>query len=409
MGRTFILLLDSLGIGATPDAERFGDAGADTLGHIAAGCVATRGALRIPNLLALGLGHAHLLATDPPLAGLSLPDRTTGAYGAAAELSTGKDTPSGHWELAGAPVLFEWGYFRDREQSFPPALLAALIEQGGLPGLLGNCHASGTEILERLGEEHLRTGKPIVYTSADSVFQIACHEQHFGLARLYALCELARRLLEPYNIGRVIARPFVGAGRGQFQRTGNRHDYALAPPMPTLLDRLVASGHEVIAIGKIADIYAGRGISRALRATGLPALWECTLQQAADAPDGALVFTNFVDFDSAYGHRRDLAGYAGALEYFDSRLPELLARLAADDWLLLTADHGCDPIWPGTEHTREQVPVLVYGAGLAAVSLGLRRSFADIGQTLAQHYGLSPLAHGDSFLPLLCPHEESST
>jgi phosphopentomutase len=272
------------------------------------------------------------------------------------------------------------------------------VERGELPGVLGNCHASGTVILAELGEEHIRTGKPIVYSSSDSVFQIAAHEQTFGLARLLTLCELARELVDPYNVGRVIARPFVGERADTFQRTGNRRDYAVPPPAPTVLDKLVADGGQVISVGKIADIFAHQGISRTIKAHGNAALFDATLATLAGAPDRSMIFTNLVDFDMLYGHRRDAAGYAAALEYLDSRLPELLGLLAADDLLILTADHGCDPSWTGTDHTRENVPVLVYSTLVGAGSLGPRESFADIGQSLASYFSLPPMDYGRSFL-----------
>ncbi|WP_016856625.1 phosphopentomutase [Halomonas smyrnensis] len=401
MTRAIVLVLDSFGLGATPDAEAFGDAGADTLGHIARECAdsTTRGPLALPNLGRLGLFHAHHESTGAWAAGVTPPQGVDGAYGVAREISSGKDTPSGHWEIAGVPVRFEWGYFSDREHSFPPELLEALVREADLPGVIGDCHASGTEIIARLGEEHVASGKPIVYTSADSVFQIAAHEDAFGLERLYALCETARRLLEPYNIGRVIARPFTGESADDFARTANRRDYSVEPPAPTVLQKLHDDGGEVVAIGKIADIYAHCGISRTLKASGHDALFDATLDAMAEAGDRSLIMTNFVDFDMVYGHRRDVAGYAAALEAFDARLPELLARLEDDDLLILTADHGCDPTWPGSDHTREHIPVLASGAGLAPGSLGVRESFADIGQSLAAHLGLAPMDDGTSFLP----------
>ncbi|MGQ7247915.1 phosphopentomutase [Halomonas sp. V046] len=409
MSRAIILVMDSFGIGAAPDADRFGDAGADTLGHIAAACArgeaddrGRHGALRLPNLAALGLFHAHREATGHAAEGVDLPASVEGAYGHAREVSSGKDTPSGHWEIAGVPVRFDWGYFEDKQQSFPPALLEALIEEAELPGVLGDCHASGTDIIARLGEEHCRSGKPIVYTSADSVFQIAAHEDSFGLERLLAVCETARRLLAPYNIGRVIARPFVGTDAASFQRTANRRDYSVKPPSPTVLSRLTEAGGEVIAIGKIADIYAHCGISRSIKAAGHEALMAATLEAMDDTrsgnANGCLVMTNFVDFDMVYGHRRDVSGYAAALEAFDTRLPELLARLQDDDLLVITADHGCDPTWPGTDHTREHIPVLAKGAGIPAGSLGARASFADIGQSLADLFNLEPMDDGESFV-----------
>lgn len=321
-----------------------------------------------------------------------------GAYGFAQEISSGKDTPSGHWEIAGVPVLSDWGYFSEASNSFPAALLNQLIEKANLPGVLGNCHASGTTIIAELGEEHMRSGKPIVYTSADSVFQIACHEQSYGLDRLYKLCETARLLLDSYNIGRVIARPFVGSNARDFKRTGNRRDYSVLPPAPTVLDKLVASGGEVISIGKIADIFAHQGITHKVKATGIPALFEATLKAMDTAGDRSIIFTNFVDFDSSYGHRRDVAGYAGALEDLDARLPRLLDAMQDGDVLIITADHGCDPTWPGTDHTRENIPVLVYGKSVPVGSLGKRDTFADIGQSLTSYFALSPMAYGQSFL-----------
>lgn len=405
MKRAIVLVLDSFGIGAAPDAAKFGDAGADTLGHIAAACAEGRandgrsGLLHLPNLARLGLFHAHAGSTGAVAKGVQLPAEVTGSYGYAAELSSGKDTPSGHWEIAGVPVLFDWGYFTDTDNSFPASLVNDLVSQAGLPGILGNCHASGTTILEQLGEEHVRTGKPICYTSADSVFQIACHEQYFGLERLYALCEIARKLLMPYNIGRVIARPFVGESTADFVRTGNRRDYSIEPPASTVLQKLTDElNGEVVSIGKIADIYAHCGITRKIKASGHDALFDATLSELSRAGHNTLIMTNFVEFDSSFGHRRNVAGYAAALEAFDRRLPELLGQLAPDDLLILTADHGCDPTWPGTEHTREYIPVLATGAGLEPGSLGQRDTFADIGQTLANYFGTSPMNYGRSFL-----------
>ena len=399
MTRAIILMLESFGIGATADAERFGDVGADTLGHIARHRQSVTGRpLEIPNLARLGLLHAAKESTGEFPAGCDTAVEITGAYGFAEELSSGKDTPSGHWEMAGVPVLFDWGYFTGQTETFPPRLLDDLIDQGDLPGVLGNCHASGTVIIEQLGEEHMRTGKPIVYTSADSVFQIACHEETFGLDRLYELSEIARKLVDEYNIGRVIARPFVGTDRSNFKRTGNRRDLTTPPPALTVLDKLVDNGGEVISIGKIADIYAHQGITKKIKATGNAALFDATLDALRVAPDRSIVFTNFVDFDMLYGHRRDIDGYADALEYFDRRLPELLEQMQDDDLMVICADHGCDPSWPGSDHTREHIPVLASGAGLAAGSIGRRETFADIGQTLAEHFSLAPMDYGTSFL-----------
>ncbi|MDW5378283.1 phosphopentomutase [Halomonas sp. HP20-15] len=396
MKRAIVLVLDSFGIGNAPDAADFGDAGADTLGHIARHRAAAGRPLQLPNLARLGLYHAHHLSSGEWAAGITPLEAADGAWACAREISSGKDTPSGHWEIAGVPALFEWGYFSEHENSFPPDLLAALVERAELPGVLGNCHASGIPVLEALGEAHIASGKPIVYTSADSVFQIAAHESHFGLDRLYALCEIARELLMPYNIGRVIARPFVGETPETFERTGNRRDYAIEPPSPTVLQKLHDSGGRVLGVGKIGDIYAHCGVSKVLKAHGHDALFDATLAAIDEAGDRTLVMTNFVDFDTLYGHRRDPEGYASALEAFDRRLPEIQARLHPGDLLILTADHGNDPTWRGTDHTREQVPILIGGDVLAPGSYGRRETFADIGQTLAEHFGLGPMDYGRS-------------
>ncbi|POD93838.1 phosphopentomutase [Pectobacterium odoriferum] len=407
MKRAYIMVLDSFGIGSSADAERFGDVGSDTLGHIAQACAAgtadkgRSGKLHLPNLSRLGLGKAAEASTGTFPPGLDENADIIGAYAHASEISSGKDTPSGHWEIAGVPVLFDWGYFKDEKNSFPQELLDKLVKRANLPGYLGNCHSSGTVILDQLAEEHMKTGKPIFYTSADSVFQIACHEETFGLDKLYELCEIAREELTEgnYNIGRVIARPFIGDKPGNFERTGNRHDLAVEPPAPTILKKMVdEKGGEVVSVGKIADIYAQVGITKKVKATGIDALFDATLKEMDSAGDNTIVFTNFVDFDSAYGHRRDIPGYAAALELFDRRLPEMLSRVKGDDILILTADHGCDPSWHGTDHTRENVPVLIYGPNVKPGSYGHRETFADIGQTVAAYFGLSPMDYGKSIL-----------
>ncbi|MBN3167859.1 phosphopentomutase [Pectobacterium brasiliense] len=407
MKRAYIMVLDSFGIGSSADAERFGDVGSDTLGHIAQACAAgtadkgRSGTLHLPNLSRLGLGKAAEASTGTFPPGLDENADIIGAYAHASEISSGKDTPSGHWEIAGVPVLFDWGYFKDEENSFPQELLEKLVKRANLPGYLGNCHSSGTVILDQLAEEHMKTGKPIFYTSADSVFQIACHEETFGLDKLYELCEIAREELTEggYNIGRVIARPFIGDKPGNFERTGNRHDLAVEPPAPTILKKMVdEKGGEVVSVGKIADIYAQVGITKKVKATGIDALFDATLKEMDSAGDNTIVFTNFVDFDSAYGHRRDIPGYAAALELFDRRLPEMLSRVKGDDILILTADHGCDPSWHGTDHTRENIPVLIYGPNVKPGSYGHRETFADIGQTVAAYFGLSPMDYGKSIL-----------
>lgn len=402
--RAFVLILDSLGVGATPDAHLFGDVGANTLGHIAQHCAEGRadvgrsGPLHLPHLEQLGLGLACQLGSGTLPAGMSAAPILLGAYGAAQELSTGKDTPSGHWELAGVPVRFDWGYFTEKQNSFPPALLERIVNRAGLPGFLGNCHASGTTILAQLGEEHIATGKPIFYTSGDSVFQIACHEDRFGLQRLYDLCAIAREEVDAYNICRVIARPFLGESAANFIRTGNRHDLAVPPPADTVLKKLADAGGQVISVGKIADIYADVGITQKHKAHGNDAIWQTTLDAIRSAPDFSIVMSNFVDFDQNFGHRRDLPGYAAALEQFDRRLPDLYALMGEDDVAILTADHGCDTTWPGSDHTREHVPVLVVGKKITPGSLGVRGSFADVGQSLANWFGLAPFADGTAFL-----------
>lgn len=419
MARVFILLFDSFGIGALPDAAKFGDSGANTFLHIAEQCAAgaadrinvRSGKLRLPNLNRLGL---HLAAAEVAalqgapnavtvIPGFDYAIAPQALYGAAAELSCGKDTPSGHWEIAGVPVLFEWGYFPPAYPSFPAELVAKFIERAQLPGILGNCHASGTEIINRYGDEHVRTGMPICYTSADSVFQIAAHEEVFGLERLYDVCKIAYDLVKPYNIGRVIARPFTGAS-GNYKRTGHRRDYSVLPPAPTLLDKLVAAGGEVIAIGKVADIFAHQGISRHIDAHGNDELFAATLAVARDVAKpqlSSLVFTNFVDFDMHYGHRRDVAGYAHALEQLDARLPELERLLQPDDIAIITADHGCDPTFNGSDHTREHIPILAFGARCKPRNIGVRATFADIGQSIASYLNLAPLQYGTSFLETL--------
>ncbi len=492
--RAIIIVLDSFGIGALPDADKFNDAGSNTLGHIDEYCQKHNIPFNIPNLLKLGLGKAFTLVnhtslhcdhlhkddsnysdhhcnTNHPNDDHSSDGRCTdaqhdgcnyllnGNFGACLETSSGKDTTSGHWEIAGYPVTFDWGYFTKKTSSFPQELLDRIVANTTINGYLGNCHASGTEIINLLGEEHIKTGYPIFYTSADSVFQIACHETYFGLENLYILCEKVRELLEPYNIARVIARPFVGAKNGEFRRTGNRHDYSVLPQEKTLLDICKENGGEVIAIGKIGDIYAHLGTTHEIKANGLAELCNATINaikndsllennlpakandhanaeanddvnvsnnksndnnesdyesgagvnnnpnsrkninQEEKNPTKTIIFTNLVDFDMLYGHRRDIRGYKEALEYFDTPIPEILANLAENDLLILTADHGCDPTWIGSDHTREYIPLLTYmPQGNCAINYGIRQSFADIGQSVATHLGLPTLKHGSSFL-----------
>ncbi|UIJ71439.1 phosphopentomutase [Aurantimonas sp. HBX-1] len=398
MGRAILIVLDSVGIGGARDAEAFGDAGADTFGHVLAAAEAGKadrpglrhGPLALPNLRRLGLLRAAGQQDAGPAA--------AGRYGSAGEVSRGKDTPSGHWEIAGVPVLFDWGYFPRTVPTFPASLIQQIVDDSAIPGILGDRHASGTEIIAELGEASVASGKPIFYTSSDSVLQIAAHETHFGLERLYDLCAVARRHVDPLNIGRVIARPFTGEDASSFRRTANRRDYSVPPPEPTVLDRALAAGRRVIAIGKIGDIFAGKGISEVRKGDGNMALFDALLGAVDEAADGDLAFANFVDFDMLYGHRRDVPGYAAALEAFDARLPELEARLRPGDLAIITADHGCDPTWTGSDHTRENVPVLVFGPDVSPGPLGHRETFADIGESVAAHLKLPGGRHGASFL-----------
>ena len=398
MARAFLIVLDSVGCGGAKDAALYGDGGADTLGHIARACAdgkadreeLRKGPLHLPHLSALGLSEACKIATGkhPSLASTSLHKHCF--YGAAQEISKGKDTISGHWEIASAPADFAFGYFRNEQASFPSDLIEAICREGNIKGIIGNCHASGTVIIEEQGEAHIKSGKPIIYTSADSVIQIAAHETHFGLERLYVLCQKVRNLVDPLKIGRVIARPFTGETSRTFIRTANRKDFAIPPPQGTLLDRAEADARAILTIGKIGDIFTHRATGREVKAAGNDALFNAMLPTIDTLPDGGLLFANFVDFDSEYGHRRDVAGYAACLEAFDRRLPQLFEKLKEDDLLLLTADHGNDPTWTGTDHTRESVPILGFSPSLAPRSVGLRPSFADIGASVAQWLHLPP-------------------
>lgn len=383
MTRAFLIVIDSVGIGGAPDADRFfnngvPDTGANTVGHIAQ---TVTGGLRLPTLDAMGLGAAVRLASGDATPGL---DATpTGAWGAATEISPGKDTPSGHWELAGVPVPWDWHYFTETENSFPAELIAKVCEIAGTGGILGNCHASGTAIIEQEGEAHMQNGWPICYTSADSVFQIAAHEETFGLDRLLELCEKLAPTLHDMRVGRVIARPFVGQP-GRFERTKNRHDYAIDPPAPTLCDWVNDAGRPVHAVGKIGDIFSMRGITDVAKGSDRDLM--AALNRLVDtAEDGSLTFANFVEFDSLYGHRRDVPGYAAHLQWFDAELSKILPCLRDGDLLIITADHGNDPTWTGTDHTRERVPVLVHGMG--ARELG-HMGFVDVAAMVAHWLGV---------------------
>jgi phosphopentomutase len=405
MARAILIVLDSVGCGGAEDAHLYGDTGADTLGHIAEACANGQGdreglrsgPLALPNLVRLGLAHACEASTGRPLAGAAKPATPGGQHGYGVEKSQGKDTPSGHWEIAGCPVPFNWGYFTALENSLPPDLVTTIIRENGLPGILGNKHASGTAIIDELAEEHIRTGQPICYTSVDSVLQIAAHEEHFGLERLYALCRKVRVLVDPLRIGRVIARPFVGTAETGYTRTGNRKDFAIPPPDETILDRLAARGRKVITVGKIGDIFAHRATGEEIKPFGNAAMFDAALTAWEHLPDGCFCFVNLVDFDTEYGHRRDVPGYAAALEAFDAMLPRLEAALQPGDLAVITADHGNDPTWPGTDHTREHVPILAFGPGIAPTALGRRESFADIAATLGDWLGIGAVGPGKSW------------
>jgi phosphopentomutase len=401
MARALILVLDSVGCGGAPDAAQFGDEGSNTLGHIADACAngaaeeGRSGPLSLPNLDALGLGAAVRLASGHAAPGLDA--GAVGMFGAATEVSQGKDTPSGHWEISGVPVPFDWHYFPETVPAFPADKIEEFVRRAGIPGILGDCHASGMPILRELGEEHIRTGKPICYTSADSVFQIAAHEEHFGLERLYEICAIAAEIFHPMMIGRIIARPFVGETAAEFTRTINRRDLAIEPPEDTICDRVIAAGGRTLAVGKIGDIFAHRGITKLKKGKPDLELVDDLIDFIGEAVDGDFIFTNLVEFDSLYGHPRDVAGYARALEAFDARLPEITGALKSGDLLIITADHGNDPTWRGSDHTRERVPVLCVAPGLEDREIGLV-GMADIGETIAAHLGLEPGRHGRSFL-----------
>lgn len=395
MPRAFLIVLDSVGVGGAPDADVYGDEGANTLGHVASACAAGRGdngqrsgPLRLPNLVGLGFAHGAELASGQWPAGIERPSHATGQWGCATEASKGKDTPSGHWEIAGTPAPFAWGYFPDTVPAFPSELTDALVAEAKLPGILGNKHASGTAIIDELAEEHVGTGKPICYTSADSVFQIAAHEETFGLERLYDVCRIARKLVEPWTIGRVIARPFVGSAAEGFTRTANRKDLAIPPPDGTILDRAAAAKRQVITLGKIGDIFAHRSTGEEIKAPGNMPLFNEMLSAMKRLGDGGLLFANFVDFDTEFGHRRDAAGYAAALEAFDARLLALVELMRSGDFAVITADHGNDPTWRGSDHTRERAPIVAFGPDVTQLSIGRRETFADIGETVAAHLGL---------------------
>lgn len=384
--RICMIVLDSVGIGELPDAAAFGDTGSHTLGHIAERV----SGFALPNMQRLGLGNIAPLRGVPPV------EEPQAAYGKMTEVSVGKDTMTGHWELMGLKVTIPFKTYPD---GFPPALLQPFEARTGRP-VIGNKPASGTEILDELGAEQMKSGAWIVYTSADSVMQIAAHEDVIPLTELYEACRIARELtVGEYAVGRVIARPYIGQP-GAFKRTPNRHDYAVSPPAPTVMNALKDAGLDCIAIGKINDIYSGEGVTAAIHTNSNEHGIDETIRVMGE-PFNGLSFTNLVDFDSLYGHRRDPQGYGQALMAFDRRLPELMDRIGEDDLLLITADHGNDPIHAGTDHTREYVPLLVWspGMGRAGAPLGIRATFADVGATIADNFQAKAPANGTSFLP----------
>jgi phosphopentomutase len=388
VARVFLFIMDSFGVGGAPDAASFGDEGSNTFLHIW-----DKAKPRLPNLAALGLGVASKAATGVDPFNAQLIGRATSAT----EISKGKDTITGHWEIAGVPLEKDWGYFPKTNPAFPQSLMDELVKRAKLPGLLAMNHASGTEVIEDYGAEHIASGKPIIYTSVDSVIQIAAHETHFGLQRLYDVCQIARDLSYDLNIGRVIARPFLGEKPGAFERTGHRKDYSVLPPSPTLLHHATDAKRDVVTIGKIGDIYAHSGTGREVKVAGLETLMATTESEMEKLKNGGFLMVNFVDFDTQYGHRRDVTGYASALEQFDQWLPYAMKHVHPGDRLIITADHGNDPTWQGTDHTRERIPIMCWGPDIRPGAIELRHSFADIGQSIARHLNLTPLRHGQAF------------
>ncbi len=396
MPRAFIIVIDSMGCGGAPDAALHGDQGADTIGHVAAACATGRadsrgrtGALYAPCLDSLGLGIAAQTSTGSPLAGFSNVLRAGASAGCAAEISSGKDTPSGHWEMAGAPLQGTFGSFPHRIPAFEPPFIDAIAREAGIPGVIGQRHSAGVAIIEELGAEHLASGKPIFYTSVDSVIQIAAHEEIFSLERLYALCEITRRHADALNIGRVIARPFAGSVEEGFKRTPHRKDFAMPAPHGNILDRASEAGRRVVSIGKVGDIFGHRNTGQEIKGQNDIDLFGKLLAAASTLPDGGLLFANFVDLDTDYGHLRNVAGYAAGIERLDPLINHLLQLLRAGDLCIITADHGNDPTWTGTDHTRENAPILAYEPDGPLRAIGKRDTFADIGASVARHLGLA--------------------
>lgn len=396
MARAFIIVIDSMGCGGASDAASFGDEGADTLGHIASACASDaadsgerHGPLLAPSLDSLGLGLAAQLSTGAPLAGFKNVLRPGASAGYAREVSSGKDTPSGHWEMAGAPLPGAFGSLPRTVPAFDQTFIAGIVREADIPGVIGQRHSAGVAIIEELGDEHVRTGKPIFYTSVDSVIQIAAHEETFGLERLYKLCEITRKHADALMIGRVIARPFLGSIEEGFRRTPRRKDFAMPAPSGNILDRLHEAGRPAVSVGKIADIFGHRNTGEAIKGQNDIDLFEKMLAAAPRLPDGGLLFANFVDLDTDFGHRRDVAGYAAGIERLDFLIERMTKLLASGDLFIVTADHGNDPTWSGTDHTRENVPILAYEPGAPQREIGGRSTFADIGASVAKHLGVA--------------------
>ncbi|CAL4325477.1 Phosphopentomutase [Buchnera aphidicola (Eriosoma lanigerum)] len=407
MNRVFIMLLDSFGIGSCKDSNQFGDEGANTFGHVNESCFLglancnRNGNLYIPNLTALGLGKLIYELTKIYPVGLNRYENTIGSYAYASPISMDKDTLSGHLEIMGIPSFKPWDKFIEKKNSLPESLVNHIIKESNIDGILGNCHASGTTIIQKFFEEHIQTNKPIFYTSSDSVVQIACHETVFGLNNLYCLSSIVRKILDKrkYNIGRVIARPFIGNSIKNIKRTNNRKDFSVVPSEINVMEKLIIEKQgEVIGIGKITDIFSGVGITKTIVANGLSDLLEKTTYAIKISKKNSIVFTNFSDFDSLWGHRRDVSGYAQGLEFFDLKLLDIINQITDSDLLIVTADHGCDPTWKGFDHTREFIPILLYSPIFSSKFLGYRNSFSDIAQTIAHFFSLSNMKYGKSMI-----------
>ncbi len=408
-GRTIVIVLDSVGIGGAPDALEFGDSGANTLGNIAKNCangnadVGRSGPLLIPNLSRLGISECAFISSGEHLEGVQIKPDTDSIFASAVESSAGKDTPSGHLELAGLTVTWDWHYFPKQTPAFPKKEIELFLKETGFGNIYGNCHASGTEIIKRFGEIHLSTGYPICYTSADSVFQIAAHEETFGLTKLYETCEVASKIFHPLNVGRIIARPFLGDDSDSFFRTPNRKDYSMPIESPTILNELKRVGVKIYSVGKISDIFSGVEFERSVKGVSDEDLLSRTCELMDILEDKSLLLVNLVEFDSLFGHRRDVAGYASALERFDKSLPNLIGKLKKEDMLIITADHGNDPTFEGTDHTREQVPVLIKigkATDFSKVKFGNKDvvKMNDVSATIADFFGLANWPIGTSLI-----------